>query len=120
MTMTSTEVRTIAKQRGWSRDAIATLIERHSIPPIDQRTEQDWQHLVNLLDTPFPVGAIVHKNPQIGWTGIILKLLDSDSVEVLWWLDKHPAFISVGELRAADEVIAQQYRAAFKRKRVPP
>jgi hypothetical protein len=118
MTMTSTEVRTIAKQRGWSRDAIATLIERHSIPPIDQRTEQDWQHLVNLLDTPFSVGAIIHKKTQIGWTGIILKLLGSDSVEVLWWLDKQPTLMSVDELRAADVAIAQQYKAAFKRKRV--
>jgi hypothetical protein len=120
MTATSTEVRTIAKQRGWSRDAIATLIERHSIPPIDQRTEQDWQYLVNLLDTPFPVGVIVHKRFKLGWTGIVLKLMGFDSVEVLWWLDKHPTLINVGELRAADEAIAQQYRAAFKRKGLIP
>jgi hypothetical protein len=120
MTMTSTKVRTIAKQRGWSRDAIATLIERHSIPPIDQRTEQDWQHLVNLLDTPFFVGAIIHKKTQIGWTGIITKLLGSDSVEVLWWLDKYPTLMDVDALRAAEDAIAHRFREAFQRKGVNP
>jgi hypothetical protein len=115
---TATEVRTIAKQRGWSREAITALIEQNNIPPIDQRTEQDLQYLLKLLDTTHPVGSIVHKQSNLGWTGIVLKIISPNSVEVLWWLDKYPTLMDVDSLRVAEKTIAHSYREAFQCKGV--
>lgn len=92
------------------------VIEVHPDRIVLKKDGEPWA--VNLvaiarweLPHPFPVGSIVHKRFNHGWTGIVLKLIGSDSVEVLWWLNKLPTLIRVSELRPADDEISRRYRA---------
>jgi hypothetical protein len=62
---------------------------------------------------PFPVGAIVHKLANEGWTGLVRAIAGPGKREILWWLDKHPTLMDVDELRLADETIVDGYRKAF-------
>jgi hypothetical protein len=68
-----------------------------------------------LPQSPFPVGCIVHKRFNDGWTGIVMAIVSPNRVEVLWWLDKHPSLMSVDDLRPADESTTKGYQKAFKR-----
>ncbi|NCJ05168.1 hypothetical protein GS597_01265 [Synechococcales cyanobacterium C] len=115
---TAAEVRQIARRRGWSRNAIATLITQHGIPSPQQRTEADWQRLASLLDIPHPVGSIVHKQHHHGWGGVVTRVVSPQSVEVHWWGDEYPTLVRVDGLRSADDAIAGRYTRAFTEKGV--
>jgi hypothetical protein len=76
--------------------------------------------ITETLPNPFPVGCIVHKTPQVGWTGIVLKHIGTDSVEVLWVLDKHPTLMAVSGLRMADKAVTESSLKAFTKLGVIP
>jgi hypothetical protein len=65
------------------------------------------------LPEQFPVGSIVHKRFNDGWTGIVRAIAGSGKREVLWWLDAHPSLMDVDDLRAANDAIARGYQKAF-------
>jgi hypothetical protein len=33
---------------------------------------------------PFPIGTIIHKRCYLGWTGIVMTVIGTDSADVLW------------------------------------
>jgi hypothetical protein len=76
--------------------------------------------ITETLPNSFPVGCIVHKTPQVGWTGIVLKHIGTDSVEVLWVLDKHPTLMAVSGLRMADKAVTESSLKAFTKLGVIP
>lgn len=44
------------------------------------------------------VGSTVHKRHNFGWTGVV-QAINSDSAEVLWYLDEYPSTIALRDLR---------------------
>jgi hypothetical protein len=63
----------------------------------------------------YPIGAIVHKLNNHGWTGIIHQVIDDERVEIQWWPDNFTVIIPVKEIRPADESTSKGYKRAFSK-----
>jgi hypothetical protein len=74
-----------------------------------------WLKPFQARPATYPIGVIVHKLSNHGWTGIIHQIIDDERVEVQWWPDSFTGIVPVREIRPANEFVSNGYKKAFSR-----